>query len=55
MGWPTVTRASWVQALAVAVTIAFAFSVTFVLAKLLKRWMAWRVTENEEEVGPGYQ
>jgi ammonium transporter, Amt family len=40
-----------VQALAALVTIAFAFSVTFVLAKLLKRWMGLRVTENEEEVG----
>ena len=40
-----------VQALAVVVTIAFAFSVTFVLAKLLNRWMGLRVTENEEEVG----
>jgi ammonium transporter, Amt family len=40
-----------VQALAVLVTIAFAFSVTFVLAKLLNRWMGLRVSENEEEVG----
>jgi ammonium transporter, Amt family len=40
-----------VQAIAALVTIAFAFSVTFVLAKLLKRWMGLRVTENEEEVG----
>jgi Amt family ammonium transporter len=40
-----------VQALAALVTIAFAFSVTFVLAKLLNRWMGLRVTENEEEVG----
>jgi ammonium transporter, Amt family len=40
-----------VQAIAALVTIAFAFSVTFMLAKLLKRWMGLRVTENEEEVG----
>ena len=40
-----------IQALAVAVSIAFAFGVTFVLAKLLNRWMGLRVTENEEEVG----
>jgi ammonium transporter, Amt family len=40
-----------VQAVAVAVSIAFAFGVTFVLAKLLNRFMGLRVTENEEEVG----
>jgi Amt family ammonium transporter len=40
-----------VQALAAVVTIAFAFGVTFVIAKLLNRWMGLRVTENEEEVG----
>jgi Amt family ammonium transporter len=40
-----------VQAIAVAVSIAFAFGVTFVIAKLLNRWMGLRVTENEEEVG----
>ncbi len=40
-----------VQALAVLVSIAFAFGVTFVIAKLLSRFMGLRVTENEEEVG----
>lgn len=40
-----------IQAIAAAVSIAFAFSVTFVLAKLLHRWLGLRVTENEEEVG----
>jgi len=40
-----------VQALAAVVSIAFAFGVTFVLAKLINRWMGLRVTENEEEVG----
>ncbi|HMB24421.1 MAG TPA: ammonium transporter [Anaerolineales bacterium] len=40
-----------VQALTVIITIAFAFGMTFVLAKLLHRWLGLRVTENEEEVG----
>ncbi len=40
-----------VQLLTVIVSIAFAFSVTFVLAKLIHRWLGLRVTENEEEVG----
>jgi Amt family ammonium transporter len=40
-----------VQALTVAVVIAFAFGVTYLLAKLIHRWMGLRVTENEEEVG----
>jgi Amt family ammonium transporter len=40
-----------IQALTVVVAIAFAFGVTFVLAKLLHRWLGLRVTENEEEVG----
>jgi len=40
-----------IQALAAVVAIAFAFGVTFVLAKLINRWMGLRVTENEEEVG----
>jgi Amt family ammonium transporter len=40
-----------IQALAAVVSIAFAFGVTFVLAKLIHRWMGLRVTENEEEVG----
>ena len=40
-----------IQALAALVSIAFAFGVTFVIAKLLSRFMGLRVTENEEEVG----
>jgi Amt family ammonium transporter len=40
-----------IQALAAIVVIAFAFGVTFVLTKLIHRWMGLRVTENEEEVG----
>ena len=40
-----------VQALAVIAAIAFAFGVTFVITKLLSRFMDLRVTENEEEVG----
>jgi Amt family ammonium transporter len=40
-----------VQALAALLSIAFAFSVTFVLTKLLSRFMGLRVTDNEEEVG----
>jgi ammonium transporter, Amt family len=40
-----------IQALAAIVSIAFAFGVTFVIAKLLSRFMGLRVTENEEEVG----
>jgi Amt family ammonium transporter len=40
-----------VQALAAIVSIAFAFGVTFVITKLLSRFMGLRVTENEEEVG----
>jgi Amt family ammonium transporter len=40
-----------VQALAVLVSIAFSFGVTFVLARLLSRFMGLRVTETEEEVG----
>ncbi|HEX2997198.1 MAG TPA: ammonium transporter [Anaerolineales bacterium] len=40
-----------VQLLTVIIAIAFAFGVTFVLAKLIHRWMGLRVTENEEEVG----
>jgi len=40
-----------IQALAAVVSIAFAFGVTFLLAKLLNRWLGLRVTENEEEVG----
>ena len=40
-----------IQALAAIVSIAFAFGVTFVITKLLSRFMGLRVTENEEEVG----
>ncbi len=40
-----------VQAIAALVSIAFAFGVTFVITKLLSRFMGLRVTENEEEVG----
>jgi Amt family ammonium transporter len=41
----------WIQALAALVSLTFAFGVTFVLARLLRRFMGLRVTENEEEVG----
>ncbi|HET9912324.1 MAG TPA: ammonium transporter [Anaerolineales bacterium] len=40
-----------IQAVAAIVVIAFAFGMTFVLAKLIHRWVGLRVTENEEEVG----
>ncbi|RPJ23751.1 MAG: ammonium transporter [Chloroflexi bacterium] len=40
-----------IQTLTVVIVIAFAFGVTYVLAKLLNRWIGLRVTENEEEVG----
>ena len=40
-----------IQALATLVSIAFAFSSTFIITKLLSRFMGLRVTENEEEVG----
>ncbi|HTX90054.1 MAG TPA: ammonium transporter [Anaerolineales bacterium] len=40
-----------VQLLTVVVTIAFAFGMTFLITKLLSRWMGLRVSENEEEVG----
>ncbi len=39
------------QAIAVGVTIAFAFTVTLVIAKTLDKVIGLRVTENEEEVG----
>jgi len=41
----------FIQILTAVVAIAFAFGVTFALAKLLHRWLGLRVTENEEEVG----
>ncbi len=40
-----------VQALTVAITITFAFGVTYVIAKLLDARLGLRVSENEEEVG----
>jgi Amt family ammonium transporter len=40
-----------VQLIAALVAIAFAFGVTYLLTKLLSRFMGLRVTENEEEVG----
>jgi Amt family ammonium transporter len=39
------------QLIAVALTIVFAFGVTFGLAKLLHRFVGLRVTDSEEEVG----
>jgi Amt family ammonium transporter len=41
----------FIQAIGVVVAILFSFTVTFVLTKLLNRFMGLRVTENEEEVG----
>jgi Amt family ammonium transporter len=40
-----------IQMIAAVAAIAFAFGVTFVITKLLSRFMGLRVTENEEEVG----
>ncbi len=40
-----------IQAVTVVITIVFAFTVTFVLAKALDKLVGLRVTENEEEVG----
>ena len=40
-----------IQAIAALISIAFAFGVTFVITKLLSRFMGLRVTDNEEEVG----
>jgi Amt family ammonium transporter len=40
-----------IQALAALVSIVFAFGVTFVITRLLSRFMGLRVSENEEEVG----
>jgi Amt family ammonium transporter len=40
-----------IQAVAALASIAFAFVVTFILTKLLSRFMGLRVTDNEEEVG----
>jgi Amt family ammonium transporter len=41
----------FIQAIAAAVAIVFAFGLTYVLAAVLKRTMGLRVTDNEEEVG----
>ncbi len=40
-----------IQAVAVAVVIVFAVAMTFVIAKLLDKFVGLRVSENEEEVG----
>jgi Amt family ammonium transporter len=40
-----------IQLLTVVVAIIFAFGMTFVITKLLSRFMGLRVSENEEEVG----
>jgi Amt family ammonium transporter len=40
-----------VQLLTVVVTIIFAFGMTFMITKLLSRFMGLRVSEDEEEVG----
>jgi Amt family ammonium transporter len=41
----------FIQLLTVVVTIVFAFGMTFLITKLLSRFMGLRVSENEEEVG----
>ncbi|MCC7361337.1 MAG: ammonium transporter [Anaerolineales bacterium] len=40
-----------IQALAAAAAVAFAFGMTVLLTRLLKRWLGLRVSDNEEEVG----
>jgi Amt family ammonium transporter len=40
-----------VQLLTVVATIVFAFGMTFLISKLLAKFMGLRVSENEEEVG----
>jgi Amt family ammonium transporter len=40
-----------IQAAAVCVTVAFAFGMTFLIARVLDAWFGLRVSENEEEVG----
>jgi Amt family ammonium transporter len=40
-----------VQLLTTLAVAAFAFGVTFVIAKLLKGWMGLRVSASEEQVG----
>ena len=41
----------FIQLASAAVTIVFAFGVTYLVAWALKRWLGLRVTQNEEEVG----
>ncbi|MFN2375137.1 MAG: ammonium transporter [Candidatus Binatia bacterium] len=41
----------WVQLVSVAATVAYAFGVTFVLARILDLTMGLRVTEEEERMG----
>jgi len=41
----------FVQLITVVVTIVFSFGMTFLISKLLSRFMGLRVSENEEEVG----
>ena len=41
----------FIQLLTVGVTIIFAFGMTFLITKLLSRFMGLRVSEDEEEVG----
>jgi len=40
-----------VQILTVGIVIAFAFGMTFLISKLLAKFVGLRVSENEEEVG----
>jgi len=40
-----------IQLLTTVIVAAFAFGVTFVIAKLLQRWMGLRVSPKEEQVG----
>jgi ammonium transporter, Amt family len=40
-----------VQLLTIGIVIIFSFGVTFVISKLLDRFVGLRVTDNEEEVG----
>jgi Amt family ammonium transporter len=41
----------FIQLITVVATIVFAFGMTFLIAKLLSRFMGLRVSDNEEEVG----
>ena len=40
-----------IQAVGVVVAVVFAFGMTVLLTRLLKRWLGLRVSDNEEEVG----